>query len=67
MAVSASVAKVKKQLGLSAKGREIAESADECHLREMQVCYGTISGGEKGLLSFPNLHLWEDYPLESNT
>jgi hypothetical protein len=53
------VAKVKKHLGLKAKGRKMTEPPTECHLREAQYAYSAISGGENGLPSPQNLHLWE--------
>jgi putative transposase len=61
------VAKVKKQLGLRAKGRKVTESPDECQLREKQFRYRAISGGESGLLSSHNLHLWEVYLIKSDS
>ncbi len=55
------VARIKKQLGLRAKGRKISESPGECQLRETQFPYGTISGDENHPLSSQSLHCWELY------
>lgn len=62
------VASIKKQLGLKAKGRMImGVTAEECQLRETQVPYGVISGGENGSLDFQNLCFWEVCGAESST
>ncbi len=57
------VAMVKKQLGIRAKGRKIAEAVGECQLREAQSSYSTIFGVQNGLLSSNNLHFWEISPV----
>jgi putative transposase len=58
------VARVRKQLGMRAKGRKIKESPGECQLRETQYPYKAVSGGENSPLSSQNLHSWEVYPLK---
>jgi hypothetical protein len=58
------VARVKKLLGLRAKGRKIKGSPSECQLRETQSPYSTISAGESSPLSSQNLHFWEVYPFK---
>jgi putative transposase len=60
------VARVKKQLGLRAKGRKITESSETYQLREPQFPYSAIPGAENGPLSSHNLHLWEVYLVNSD-
>ena len=60
------VAMMKKQLGLRARGRKMTELSDDVQLRETQLPYSAISGGENGRLSSENLCLWDVYPAKRN-
>ncbi len=60
------VAMVKRQLGLRAKGRKMAESRDECQLREAQSPYSANFDGKNDLLNSQNLHFWEVYHVKSD-
>ena len=60
------VAMMKKQLGLRAKGRKMAGTADEFQLRETQFRYSANSGGKNARLSSQNLHSWELFPDKSD-
>jgi hypothetical protein len=56
------VTRVKKQLGMRAKGRRITETAAECQLREPQIPYIHVLEGKNSPLSFDNRQPWDVYP-----